>query len=122
MVRAEDVFYPPWMVLRGDALWISLCWACVNHHGRSGHAGLEEERSLGSDRLVTWRDAAGHIHRRWAHVHIQGIALSTEGEGTETAGGGRDVAHHPQSRNSFEASKRSVISTRRLCLFPARRK
>lgn len=110
------------MVLRGDALWIFLCWAYANHHGRSGHAGSEEDRSLGSGRLVMWRDVVGHIHCRLARVHIQGIALSTEGEGTEIVGGVRDVAHHPQSRNSFEAGKRSVISTSRSFLFPARRK
>lgn len=110
------------MILRDDVLWISLCWVCGSHHGCSGYAGWEEDRSLGSDRLVTWCDAADHIHCRWAHVRIQGIALSTEGVGTETAGGVRDVVHHPQSQNNFEASKRSVISTRRLCLFPARRK
>lgn len=120
MVRAEDASYPLWAVPRDDALWISLCSECANHYGHNAHSGLEDDHRLGGDNLVTWRDATGHIHRRWAHVRTRRIALSTEG--TETAGGVHDVAHRPQSRNSFEAGKRSVISTPRLCLFPVRRK
>ena len=107
-------------VLRSDALWISLCSAYANHRGRSGHSGLGEDHSLASDNLVTWRDVVDHILRRWGHVRTQRIALSTKGEGIETAGGARGVVHRLQSRSSFEAGKRSVISTRRLCHFPAR--
>lgn len=121
MVRAEDAFYPLWVVLRGDVLWISLCWVCAIHHGRSGRAGLKEDHSLGNDRLVACCGVAGHIYRRWAHVRIRRIASSTRGEGTETVGGVRDVVHHPQSLNSFEAGKRSMISTRRLCFFSGQR-
>lgn len=96
---------------------------CAIHHGRSGRAGLKEDHSLGNDRLAACCGVAGHIYCRWARVRIRRIASSTRGEGTETVGGARDVAHHPQSRNSFEAGKRSMISTRRLCFFfPAREK
>ena len=66
---------------------------------------------------MTWRGVVGHIHRRWGRGRTRRIALSTKEEGTGTAGGVRDVVLHPQSRNSFEAGKRSVISTRRLCIF-----
>ena len=90
---------------------------CGNYYGCSTHSGFEEDHSLGGDSFVTWHDGADHIHRRWVHVRTQRIALSTKGEGTETAGGVHDVALHPRSRNSFEAGKRSVISTRRLCIF-----
>jgi len=95
---------------------------CGNCYGCSSRSGLKEDRSLGSDSLVTWRDWAGHIRRRWVHVRTQRTVLSTKREGTEIAGGVRDVTRHPQSRNSFEAGKRSVISIRRLGLFPAKRK
>jgi hypothetical protein len=122
VAHGVDVSSPPWVALRSDALWISLCLTYVNYRGRSGRSDSEEGHSLESDSFVTWRDAVGHIHRRWAHVRTQKIAVSTRGEGTETAGGVRDVVLHPQSRNSFEASKRSVISTCRWYLFPARRK
>lgn len=108
------------MVLRSDALWISLCSVCANHRGRSGRSGSGEDHSLVSDNLVTWRDGVGHILRRWGHVRTQRIALSKKGEGIETAGGARGVVHRLQSRNNFEAGKRSMISTRRLCHFPAR--
>lgn len=115
MVRVGVVFSPPWVVL-GGALLISLCWMCANHHGRTGFA---RDHSLESDSLVTWRDAVGRIHRRSAHVRTRRIVLSTEGEGIGSAGGVHDVVLHPQSRNSFGAGKRSVISTRRLWPFPA---
>ena len=84
----------------------------MNCRGGSGHSGQEEDRSLESDNLVTWRDVAGHIHRRWVHGCTRRIALSTKEEGTETVGGVRDVVLRPRSRNSLEAGERSVISTR----------
>ena len=117
MVHAEGAVYPPSMVLRSDGLWISLCSACANHRGRSGRSGSEDDHSLANDNLVTWRDAVDHILRRWGHVRTQRIALSTRGEGIETAGGARGVVHRLQSRSNSEAGKRSMISTRRLCHF-----
>lgn len=116
MVLAEGVSSPPSVVLRGGALWISLCWTHANYCGRSGRSGSEEDHSLGCDTLVTWRDGGVRIHRRWAHVRTQRIALSTKRKGIGIVGGDRDVALRPQSRNSSEAGERSVISTRRLCL------
>lgn len=82
----------------------------VNYHVRSVHSDLEEGRNLASDSFVTWRDVADHIRRRWAQVRTQRIALSTKKGGTGVHG----VVAHPQSRNSFEAGKGSVISKRRL--------
>lgn len=61
---------------------------------------------------MTWRGVVGHIHRRWGRGRTRRIALSTKEEGTGTAGGVRDVVLRLQSRSSFEADKRSVISTR----------
>ena len=112
MVRVEVVSFPPRVLLKSDVLWISLCWTGVNCRGRSGHSGPEEDHSLESGSLVTWRDVADHIHRRWGRGRTPKIALSTKEEGTETAGGGHDVVLRPQSRNSLEANERSVISTR----------
>lgn len=80
----------------------------MNYHGRNVHSDSEEDRSLANDSPVTWCDVAGHIRRRWAHARTQRIALSTKKGGT----GVQDVVLHPQSRSSFEAGKRSMISTR----------
>lgn len=88
---------------------------CVNYCGRKVHSDLEEDRRFASDSLVTWRDAVGYICRRWVHARTRWIVLSTMREGT----GVHDEALHPQNRNNFEADKRSVVSTRWLCPFPA---
>ncbi|KAF9793052.1 hypothetical protein BJ322DRAFT_98762 [Thelephora terrestris] len=109
------------MIPRGAFLWIYPCWTHANHCGRSGQSGLEEDRSLESDNFVTWHGAAGHICRRWAYVRSQRSALSAK-EGIEAVGGVYDVALHPQNRCSFEAGKRSVISTSRPCPFQAESK
>lgn len=88
---------------------------CANYHGCSVRSDLEEDRSLGNDSFVTWRDGSGHIYHRWAHVRTRRIALSTRSEGT----GVHDGEFHLQSRNNFEADKRSTISTQCLCPFLA---
>ena len=95
---------------------------CVNRRGRSGRFDLEVGRSLENDSFVTWHDATGHIPCRWSHVRTQRIALSTKKGGIEIAGRVHDVALRPQSRNSFEADERSIISIGRSWPFLDRNK